>query len=92
MRRHGKGRVARRAGLRGRVAVVALAAGVAMPCHASAQVSDSTLAQEGIYDRPFIGSLSATSIGEPRDITTPPTRSRRMRCTARMNVVSLVLV
>lgn len=29
---------------------------------AAAQV-DSTLAQEGIYDRPFIGSLSSTSIG-----------------------------
>ena len=33
------------------------------PVGASAQAPDSTLAQDGIYDRPFIGSVSATSIG-----------------------------
>ena len=33
------------------------------PAGAAAQAPDSTLAQEGIYDRPFIGSLSSTSIG-----------------------------
>jgi hypothetical protein len=37
------------------LAVFAVAAG--------AQTPDSTLAQQGIYDRPFIGSLAATSIG-----------------------------
>ena len=30
---------------------------------AAAQAPDSTLAQEGIYDRPFIGALSSTSLG-----------------------------
>jgi hypothetical protein len=43
------------------VAVLATAMGVAAP-GADAQV-DSTMAQEGIYDRPFIGSIAATSIG-----------------------------
>jgi hypothetical protein len=33
------------------------------PVGGSAQAPDSTLAQDGIYDRPFIGSVSATSIG-----------------------------
>ena len=33
------------------------------PVGAAAQAPDSTLAQDGIYDRPFIGSVSATSIG-----------------------------
>jgi hypothetical protein len=42
------------------VVVTALAC---LPAGAAAQAPDSTLAQEGIYDRPFIGSVSATSIG-----------------------------
>jgi hypothetical protein len=33
------------------------------PQGARAQAADSTLAQEGIYDRPFIGALSSTSLG-----------------------------
>jgi hypothetical protein len=33
-----------------------------IPVGASGQ-SDSTLAQEGLYDRPFIGSLASTSVG-----------------------------
>ena len=41
------------------VAMTAISAGVEP---LSAQV-DSTLAQEGIYNRPFIGSISSTSIG-----------------------------
>jgi hypothetical protein len=41
-------------------AVVALAW---LPLGGAAQARDSTLAQEGIYDRPFIGSVSSTSIG-----------------------------
>jgi hypothetical protein len=45
--------------------VVALAglALIALSPRPSAGQADSTLAQEGIYDRPFIGSLSTTSIG-----------------------------
>jgi hypothetical protein len=43
------------AALSAALAVFAVAAG--------AQTPDSTLAQQGIYDRPFIGSLAATSIG-----------------------------
>jgi hypothetical protein len=42
---------------------LALAALVVAPGIARAQAPDSTLAQDGIYNRPFIGSLSSTSIG-----------------------------
>ena len=43
--------------------MVAVVAHVCLPVGAYAQAPDSTLAQDGIYDRPFIGSISATSIG-----------------------------
>ena len=44
-------------------ALVAFTALVGLAGGARAQAPDSTLAQDGIYDRPFIGSLSSTSIG-----------------------------
>ena len=44
-----------------RVIVLGVAA-LALGTPVTAQV-DSTLAQEGIYNRPFIGSVSSTSIG-----------------------------
>jgi len=47
---------------RGAGCVTAVVALVLGPGPLSAQ-ADSTMAQDGIYDRPFIGSLSATSIG-----------------------------
>jgi hypothetical protein len=46
-----------------RASSLALAALVAVPGIARPQAPDSTLAQDGIYNRPFIGSLSSTSIG-----------------------------
>ncbi|HUF76912.1 MAG TPA: hypothetical protein VMM35_11575 [Longimicrobiales bacterium] len=46
-----------------RASGLALAALFVLTGAARAQAPDSTLAQEGIYDRPFIGSLSSTSIG-----------------------------
>jgi hypothetical protein len=48
---------------RGRGASAIVVALAFAPAHAAAQAPDSTLAQDGIYDRPFIGSLSSTSIG-----------------------------
>jgi hypothetical protein len=45
------------------VAVAAVVVLACPPVGAAAQAPDSTLAQDGIYDRPFIGSVSATSIG-----------------------------
>ena len=47
---------------RGRGVLVWSVAVLAFASPAGAQV-DSTLAQEGIYDRPFIGSVSNTAIG-----------------------------
>ena len=44
-------------------ATLALAGLGSLSSSAHAQAPDSTLAQDGIYDRPFIGSLSTTSIG-----------------------------
>ena len=49
-------------GWRASVWTALLPAALATAAPASAQV-DTTLAQEGVYDRPFIGSVSATSIG-----------------------------
>ncbi len=43
--------------------VLIVACGLALGGVPVAGQADSTLAQEGIYDRPFIGSLSSTSIG-----------------------------
>jgi hypothetical protein len=36
--------------------------GMVAPCSANAQ-ADTTIAQEGLYNRPFVGSVSSTSIG-----------------------------
>ena len=44
-------------------AALAVLAAVWAAAGASAQAADSALAQEGIYARPFIGSVSSTSIG-----------------------------
>jgi hypothetical protein len=50
----------RTAGLAARALLLAAAA---PPVDALAQVADTTLAQQGIYDRPFVASVSAASVG-----------------------------
>ena len=50
------------------VSILIVGCGLAFGGVPAAGQADSTLAQEGIYDRPFIGSLSATSIGDKNKV------------------------